>query len=410
MRAGNHRGITIMIGVVGCLILCGVAGDVQASSGVPDNAALLYYQACLNRSDLNIPEGFGRVLNGGEPSKEMCELFSRDDYRFVIEQTMAATRIAPCDWGLWVFGRWPSDIQVGKRLRPLIIFLSTHARILVANGEYSEAVEAIAALRRFGCHIGDDSYYVWVWSLTAESEAFGVTHYLLGKMPVDGDMLVRLESELDDTEVLGWHPRQALMDWCNAQIATEQASIGRYSDWKEAYRAQLEQNFPRGKGKPIKTVIENATGPEEILDRARELDQRFINAAMAILESDESYQTQHAQVVQLTERFLADAEAGEVTAVLPGAVGFLEPYYRLHVNALAQAHAVKAALTVYRIKAATGQLPESLPAGLPKDPYSGQDFAYRTTEDGFSLTCCALAINWRDDNKPRQFDFKVVER
>ena len=87
----------------------------------------------------------------------------------------------------------------------------------------------------------------------------------------------------------------------------------------------------------------------------------------------------------------------------------MEPYYRLHVNGLAPAHAVQAAIRVCRVKAKTGWLPRKLPAGLPKDPYSGEDFEYRVTDEGFSLTCRVLAIRWSDDNKPRQFDFCVKE-
>jgi hypothetical protein len=76
---------------------------------------------------------------------------------------------------------------------------------------------------------------------------------------------------------------------------------------------------------------------------------------------------------------------------------------------LAHAHAVQAAIPVYRVKATTGQLPRELPGGLPKDPYSGEDFEYRVTDEGFSLACRGLAIDWSDDNEPRRFDFRVKE-
>jgi hypothetical protein len=35
----------------------------------------------------------------------------------------------------------------------------------------------------------------------------------------------------------------------------------------------------------------------------------------------------------------------------------------------------------------SGKLPTALPAGLPKDPFSGQDFQYERTDDGFVLRC-----------------------
>lgn len=48
--------------------------------------------------------------------------------------------------------------------------------------------------------------------------------------------------------------------------------------------------------------------------------------------------------------------------------------------------------SIYIISAQTGQLPETLPANLPKDPFSGQDFEYEITERGFVLRCRAKDI------------------
>jgi hypothetical protein len=64
-------------------------------------------------------------------------------------------------------------------------------------------------------------------------------------------------------------------------------------------------------------------------------------------------------------------------------------------------------LAVYRIKATTGQLPENLPDGLPKDPYSGKDFEYQVTDEGFILRCRAEAIGGYGP-KIRQFEFRVA--
>jgi len=53
----------------------------------------------------------------------------------------------------------------------------------------------------------------------------------------------------------------------------------------------------------------------------------------------------------------------------------------------AQINCTKAAVELYLIMAKTGQLPKELPDYLPKDPYTGRDFLYEITDDGFILGC-----------------------
>lgn len=65
---------------------------------------------------------------------------------------------------------------------------------------------------------------------------------------------------------------------------------------------------------------------------------------------------------------------------------FYTEQYRAELNAL------KAAIEIYLIRAQKGNLPDSLLGGLPKDPFSGKDFEYETTDDGFILRCRARDI------------------
>jgi hypothetical protein len=67
-------------------------------------------------------------------------------------------------------------------------------------------------------------------------------------------------------------------------------------------------------------------------------------------------------------------------------------------------NALKAAIEIYLIKAQTGQLPEQLPDGLPKDPYSGRDFEYEITKDGFLLRCRMKAF---DGKEKYEFEYKI---
>jgi len=60
--------------------------------------------------------------------------------------------------------------------------------------------------------------------------------------------------------------------------------------------------------------------------------------------------------------------------------------YEFRLRSAARLNAIKAGIEIYLFKAKTGHLPQELPQGLPKDPYTGQDLRYEITEGGFSLS------------------------
>jgi hypothetical protein len=67
---------------------------------------------------------------------------------------------------------------------------------------------------------------------------------------------------------------------------------------------------------------------------------------------------------------------------------------------------VRAAVELYVANEKTGRLPETLPAGLPKDLFSGEDFEYKKTEAGFMLRCRGKDL---DKDEIHQYEFKVAK-
>jgi len=64
----------------------------------------------------------------------------------------------------------------------------------------------------------------------------------------------------------------------------------------------------------------------------------------------------------------------------------------------------KVAVEVYLVLAKTGRLPERLPDYLPKDPFTGQDFGYEITDEGFALRCQGKEFQTR---KKSLLEFRV---
>ena len=67
-------------------------------------------------------------------------------------------------------------------------------------------------------------------------------------------------------------------------------------------------------------------------------------------------------------------------------------------------NAVNAAINLYLAKAKTGRLPDELPDGMPKDLFSGKDFIYEKTKDGFILRCQGKDLH---KDKIHEYEFKV---
>ena len=82
-------------------------------------------------------------------------------------------------------------------------------------------------------------------------------------------------------------------------------------------------------------------------------------------------------------------------------------FYRMSVNHRVKMNALKAAIEIHLAKAKTGKLPNVLPNGLPKDPYSCQDFGYEITGEGFALRC--QGKQFQREPPRRTLEFKVRE-
>jgi hypothetical protein len=72
-----------------------------------------------------------------------------------------------------------------------------------------------------------------------------------------------------------------------------------------------------------------------------------------------------------------------VNAFIPGPAAV----YNVKIRTDAHANALAAGVEVLLLRAQSGALPAALPGGLPRDPFSGEDFEYERRDDGFVLRC-----------------------
>jgi hypothetical protein len=371
----------------------------------PDNAALLYYQAFLLRPDLDmtisqkIDDVFGGddVLGGVEFDRQIRIYLGR--CLPIIEMAEIASRIPQCTWGIR-HGRGPGFDRLF--LSPSVYHLSrillVDAKILAADGHYRAALERCLTVRRFARHLGEDSK-LNLLARNPDVMALRTIQYVLDVMPPDADILT----------------------WFRGQLAVVK---GLPLSFAEMLRAESKSFFNLMRTNPVTLALlrsvlvekaedeqakENARNltDEQFLSRAREPFPRFIDSIIRILDSEMTYEQKRAQMQRLIDKLKESDDIDPVVKcviLVPGMDAMIERQYPFLVGHAAYINGIKTAVEVYLVVAKTGQLPEKLPDGLPKDPFTGRDFVYEITDEGFALRCQDEEFLRR---KNRFLEFKV---
>jgi len=146
-------------------------------------------------------------------------------------------------------------------------------------------------------------------------------------------------------------------------------------------------------------------GGEAFLEQCRGHYSKFMISVMSIIESDASYAEAYRRIAEAFEQPGKDQKSKKKEAMFTASITpALKKVYGLMIKATTHANAVSTAVELYIAKGKTGRLPETLPAGLPKDLFSGEDFEYKKTEAGFMLRCRGKDL---DKDEIHQYEFKV---
>lgn len=435
MRTRNGFRSRFLVCIVGAVLL--VASDAVASdpSGLPQNAALVYYQACLFRYlHLEPPAGFRGIISttsesDSDPNKTITSFVRSPDYQFLIELVTAASKLPQCDWGLVHRPRQSVPTGVMAGVRDLTYSLIVQAKVSACDGQYRAALENALTLRRIARHFGHETLNMYIQAESTNARAFDLIRYVLAKMPPDVETLTWLENELAAGGEMEWRPsREILTKWIDWEVQCLHASpdvlageIGHPALRKKTEgltQAQVMERARQAWEEVFKSVLDVLESERSPSDKSRALGQLAMKASLkmagaeAILEvwDGETPLPEEKELeikrLMLEQRKNPAHDPMWLLGYLQGAVDF----YSRYAHFPARVHAVQAAIAVYLIKAQTGQLPQALPADLPKDPYSDKDFEYRVTERGFILRCRGVFPTYGSSGpnpEPLQLEFQV---
>ncbi len=392
----------ILVVVAGALFACGGPVAPAAASLPPDpnNAALLYYQAFLlmaHTQDRAVTDAVADVASGKAiPNDQVKEYVSK--CREAIDYATVASGLPRADWGL-VYSRGFSALlpHLGQA-RSLAWLLLADARILAADGNYRPALERCVTVYRMAGQLGDDVLVSVLVSAAITAQADKGVTAVLEQMPADAGTLTWLKGQLAAMPVatLGIEKSMTM----ERQVVADYLRPERR---EELIKALMESVNISEAGRVSEEEMRK-TATDEALQRAREYYAKYMDSALVVLTGQMPYAEGYPKLQDLAKRAEQDAAKDPAVSLFRAAVPAMAKMYNTQVRHQADLRALQAAVDVYLTKSVTGRLPASLPAGSPRDPYTGGQFQYESKRNAFVLRCGAKDL---DKDEVREYRFST---
>ena len=362
----------------------------------PDNAAILYYRGCLSYQANDEMEGALSDLHKGkiELNDRIREYVEKN--RYVINLVLDASEVRNCDWGLDYsdgLAVLAPPLNVLRKLGRLVI---ADGKILAEEGEYEAALSRCLSVRKMGRHVGEPLIIDYLVGLSLGDSANKGMQSVLADLPPDLQTLRWLKNQLAEIETRPLLAKAAISEESKCYLAAMQ------KEKSEEILKMFSDNECSDASVPKQLVERIRNGDEQFFERNRDYWQGIYGQAMAAL--DLPYAQAYVRLTEVGEKPAKDANSNPdatLSAILQPALGNV---YSIGVKFETFSNALRSAIDIYIIHAQTGRLPDALPAGLPRDLFSGEDFEYQKTSNGFVLRCRGKDLK---EDKIHEYEFKV---
>lgn len=369
-----------------------ITSPVLAYPPDPDNAALLYYQGFLTLVELN-EEARDRIKNVAQgeiaPDDKVRQDISK--CKGAIEFAEAAAQVSTCNWGLRYSQGFGALMPQMAHMRFLTFVLVADARIRASDGDYKGALERCLMTGKFARHVGDDTLVSYLVSLSVRTLGYKCMQNILGQATHDEELLGWLKNEFATSSIYTLSPAKPLK--IELEIVTD---LMQMDNLEKLARILADSNE-----KKMADIINKAD--KKTLEQARRIYSERTKLGLTVLSTPMRYEQAHSQLKQSANNFDPnDPASAAAEAFIPALARILTLKTRTETHA----NALKAAIDIYLTRAKAGQLPNTLPTELPKDLFSGKDFNYEKTKDGFVLRCWGKDL---DKDEIPQYEFKVPQ-
>ena len=317
--------------------------------------------------------------------------------RKAIDLAAAATEIPNCNWGLKYSDGLSMQLAHVAQTRKLVFLITAEARILAAEGDYRQAIDRCLTVHKMGKHVGDDTPISFLVSMSIDKMVASRIQDILADMPQDLETLTWLKAKLAEVPFKTPSLRVAM------RLEKECFSAEMRVEKRDELLAMCSGTGEVGDIEKMATQ-RLAEGDEAFFARNRDYYIKHMNSLDEVLDSSIPYTEVYSRLKQLNEKpgkeITENPDATLTTLLLP-AFGNI---YSIEIRTKTISNSVRAAVEIYIIKAKTGKLPDTLPAGLLGDFFSGKPFLYEKTTDGFILRCQSKDLL---KNEIHQYEFKV---
>ena len=380
-----------------CVALILLVSTPSVFAYPPDNAAVLYYRAChWYTADETMENALRDLSKGSIEVDEKIKKFVGKN-RNAIDFAIDAADVPNCDWGLdYSKGISMVFLPLGT-FRKMGWVILGEAEIFAGEGDYKSALEHCLSVKKMARHLSETPLVTFLVAVALNNLADNSIMHILADMP-------------GDLKTLNWF-RNQLVDLASRPLSVK-AAVSR-----ETKVALVDMRVEMIDGFLEMLSDEKSIAPSAVrelwIERIRAADGQFFESNRDYYENwiadiqaamDLPYPQAYIKLTKLVEKPQKDATEDPnaiLTAILFPALGTV---HSIMVKAETLSNAVRAAVEIYIIKAKTGRLPDNLPIGLPKDLFSGKDFEYIKTGDGFILRCQGRDLR---KDKIHEYKFKI---
>jgi len=357
----------------------------------PDNAAVLYYQACMLYEVDSKMNGVLKDLCSGriEPNEEIIEFLQKK--RRVIDFVLDASEVRHCDWGVDYSKGCDALMPPFYKFRQLSYLIVADARVAAQQGDYKTALGRCTSLYRMARHVNERTLISYLVGAALHAVANESVIEILSDMPEDMETLTWLKNQFVLIDKLPFSVKPALRFEHKAGIIS--ISPDRIT--------HIVQGF--GDGALKEKILERILAADEpFFDRNREYWSKYMDAVQAAF--DLPYPEAYSKLKVLSEKPSKEFSKNPNATLAASLASGWHVVCSRSIRSGTDSNALKTAIEIYLIKARTGKLPDALPAGLPGDLFSGKAFQYEKTTEGFILRCQGKDLS---KDEIYQYEFKV---
>jgi hypothetical protein len=364
----------------------------------PDNAALLYYQGFLSLPQLSQEERehLSAVARGKvTPDDKVREDIFKSGG--AIHFAEAAVKVPDCQWGIQFSEGFDALMPQLAQIRFMTFVLVADARVRAADGDYQGALERCLMTETFAYHIGNDTFISYLMTISVRGMAYKCMQDVIGQAAGDAELLQWLQKELATSPISTFSPVPLRIISPVQPLLFERETVTDLMRMENVEK--LSRIMSESKKDKAAEIVRQVNA--EILKKSRQIYTERMNSVISIWNSPMPYEQAYSRLEELSNKFDSNDPAAEVAQAFMPAINkiFLQKTW---IDT--QYNAIKAGIEILLDRAKEGKLPDALPPDLPKDAFSGEDFEYKKTKEGFILHCRDKDLS---KNELYQYEFKL---